>query len=279
MSYKLVCIDMDGTLLNSNKKVTEETKRTLLEAKKRGVMVAISTGRIYNNAAFYSKYIGLNSPVIAANGAIVKSEAGDELYKGIIGYETSLEVLGILKKYNMKANFHTHNSIYCGGLLEKLFIYFFITRGIPADYKVNLYSIKSSQWEKILFDNQSEILKCISIHTNKKVVQRAKEELRNIKGIEISSSNSFNIEVNAKGVCKGKGVEILGEKFGIKKEEIICIGDNENDLSMIEYAGLGVAMGNAPEYIKNKADYITSTNNEEGVSKVIKKFILKENII
>lgn len=278
MKYKMVCIDMDGTLLNSKKKVTDETKRVLIEAKKRGVTVAISTGRIYNNAAFYSKYIGLDAPVIAANGAIIKSANGEEIYKGIIGYETSIKVLEVLKKYKMTPNFHTHNSIYCGGPLEKFFIYFFITRGIPADYKVNLYSIKKDQWKKVLLDNQSEILKCICVHRNKKVVQMAKDELRKIKGIEISSSNSFNIEVNAEGVCKGNGASILGKKMGIKKEEIICIGDNENDLSMIEYAGLGVAMGNAPQYIKNKANYVTASNNEDGVAKVIKKFILNENI-
>lgn len=278
MDYKLVCIDMDGTLLNSNKKVTEETKKVLLEARNKGVKIAISTGRIYNNAAFYSKYIGLNSPVIAANGAIIKDVNDKEIYKGVIGYETCKKVLEVLKKYKMKPNFHTHNSIFCGGILEKLFIYLFITRGIPSDYKVKLYSVKDNEWDKVLLDNQSEILKCISIHTSKEVVKKVREELKQIKGIEVSSSNMLNLEINAEGVCKGKGVEILGEKLGIKKEEIIAIGDNENDLTMIEYAGLGVAMGNAPQFIKDKADYITSTNNQEGVSKVIRKFILKENI-
>jgi len=84
----------------------------------------------------------------------------------------------------------------------------------------------------------------------------------------------LNIEINAEGVCKGKGVEILGEKLGIKKEEIIAIGDNENDLTMIEYAGLGVAMGNATEEVKELADYITDTNNNSGVAKAINKFAL-----
>lgn len=278
MSYKLVCIDMDGTLLNSKKRVTDETKRVLLEAKQRGVTVAISTGRIYNNAAFFSNYIGLNAPVIAANGAIIRDEKSNLIYEGIIGYEPSMEIMNVFKKYNMKLNFHTRESIYCGGFIEKFAIYMLSTRGLPADYKVRLYSVRKDNWEKVLKEKSSEILKCIAANTNKDKVKKVKEELKKIKGIEVCSSNSYNIEINAVGVSKGNAVEILGKKLGLRKEEIICIGDNENDLSMIKYAGLGVAMGNAPQYIKDQADYITSTNNEEGVSKVVRKFVLGENI-
>ncbi|MFU0825856.1 MAG: hypothetical protein ACFWTK_12930 [Clostridium sp.] len=77
-----------------------------------------------------------------------------------------------------------------------------------------------------------------------------------------------------KGISKGNAVKILAEFYGLKREEVICIGDGENDLSMIKYAGLGIAMGNAPDYVKKEADYITETNDEDGVAKAIEKFIL-----
>lgn len=95
-----------------------------------------------------------------------------------------------------------------------------------------------------------------------------------VKGIEVVSSYENNFEIMTNGVSKGRGVEILAAYYNIKPEEIICIGDNENDLSMIKFAALGVAMGNAPSSIKEQADYVTDTNDNDGVAKVIEKFIL-----
>jgi hypothetical protein len=103
---------------------------------------------------------------------------------------------------------------------------------------------------------------------------KAKEELSQQEDLEVVSSSSTNFEVMKKGVSKGRAVEILAGFYGIKQEEIICIGDNENDLSMIEYAGLGIAMENSERILLNSAKHITDTNNKDGVAKAIEKFIL-----
>ena len=91
----------------------------------------------------------------------------------------------------------------------------------------------------------------------------------------VSSWNN-NFEIMNKGASKGHAVQVLANYYDIDKESIICIGDSENDLPMIKYAGLGIAMGNAPDYVKNQADYVTDTNSEHGVAKAIEKFILNE---
>jgi HAD-superfamily hydrolase, subfamily IIB len=270
---------MDGTLLNSRKKISEENKESIKKAKEKGVVVAISTGRIYNNAAFYADYIDLKAPIIAANGAIIIDNDGGEIFKGVIGYDTSLKILEILKKYKLTPHFHTHNSIYSGSMFQKLLGYVFSARGIPVDYKISLENVGSiDMWKKVLKEKEDEILKCITFSLNVRKINRAKEELRKITEIEVTSSYPFNIEINAAEVSKGNGVKVLSEHLGIKREEVICIGDNENDISMIEYAGLGVAMGNASNYIKEKADFVTTSNDNSGVGYAIRKFILEEKI-
>ena len=111
---------------------------------------------------------------------------------------------------------------------------------------------------------------------NLRNIEEIKMRLKKIDTIEVVSSNHNNFEIMNKGVSKGKAVETLAKEYGILKDEVIAIGDGENDLSMISYAGLGVAMGNSSDYIKEHADYVTDTNVNGGVGKVIKKFVLNK---
>ena len=104
---------------------------------------------------------------------------------------------------------------------------------------------------------------------------KAKEELKKYEDLEVVSSSPSNFEVMNKGTSKGRAVKVLADILNINREEVMCLGDSENDLSMIEFAGLGVAMGNAEEFLKEKADYITDTNENDGVAKAIEKFILE----
>ena len=98
--------------------------------------------------------------------------------------------------------------------------------------------------------------------------------MKKYEDLEVVSSSPNNFEVMNKGTSKGRAVKVLADILNINREEIMCLGDSENDLSMIEFAGLGVAMGNAEEFLKEKADYITDTNENDGVAKAIEKFVL-----
>lgn len=122
------------------------------------------------------------------------------------------------------------------------------------------------------------ILKSIFINesTDHEKLMKAKQEIAKFDDLEVVSSWTNNFEIMAKGTSKGRAVEKLTKILGISKDEVICIGDSENDLSMIEFAGLGVAMGNADDIIKEKANYVTDTNVNSGVGKVIEKFVLKK---
>lgn len=276
MKYKLVCIDMDGTLLNKKKKVSEFTKETLKKAHGMGVHIVITTGRIYNNAAYFSDVIGVKSPVIAGNGAIIREKDRDEvIFKNTINPEDGRKILEIARKYKITPHFHTHNNIYLGSSLHRFFVDMFISRPLPEELKVGVHYVNSmALWEKVLEKHKGEFVKCIMVHQSPSRLKKARMELEKISGLHVMSSGKYNLEIVNKDVSKGKAVEMLAKYYNISREEVICIGDNENDLSMIEYAGLGIAMGNSIQLLKDKADYITDSNDKDGVAKAIEKFIL-----
>lgn len=276
MNYKLICIDMDGTLLNSKHKISEASKRTLIKARDMGVYIVITTGRTYVDAEAYSDLIGLNSPIIACTGAVVK-EKNDEnvIHKSSIYEELCIELLEVFRKYNVKPIFYSLYKVYCGDLRIKIGMWYLkligsLNRNIKIDY------IRSEEkWFQVFNIEKDNIIKCEIINGNKEKINNIRKELVNINGIEITSSSSYNIEITKKGASKGRAIEILANHYGIKKEEVIAIGDSENDISAIEFAGMGIAMGNAGEDVKKKANFVTDTNDNDGVAKAIEKFIFE----
>jgi len=275
MAYKLVCIDVDGTLLNNQHKITKRTKEIILKAHKLGVHIVISTGRMYTDAEYYSNLIGVKSPVIASNGAFIKEKDNDKvIYKNILGENLSLELLEIFRKHCIKPYFCTPHKFYYGNVMFKLF--YLATRILgKRSNKLDLgYVFSWDQWQKILHREKDNIVKSEIIYRDAALIYELRNEIKTLTELEIVDSSKYNIEITRKGVSKGKAVEILATLYGLTRDEIITIGDSENDLSMIEYAGLGIAMRNAPDRIKRKADYITDTNDNEGVANAINKFIL-----
>ncbi|WP_425060235.1 5-amino-6-(5-phospho-D-ribitylamino)uracil phosphatase YcsE [Sporomusa carbonis] len=276
MAYKLVCIDVDGTLLNSKHKITKRTKEILLKAHKLGVHIVISTGRMYTDAEYYSNLIGVKSPVIASNGAFIKEKDHDKvIYKDVLGESLSLELLEIFRKYDITPYFCTPHKFYYGNIMFKLFYVATKILGRRSN-KLNMeYVFSWHQWQKVLYKEKDDIVKCEVIYRDAGLINELRNELRNIKQLEIVDSSKHNIEITRKGVSKGKAVAMLASLYNLKREEIMTIGDSENDLSMIEYAGLGIAMGNALDIVKQKADYITDSNDNDGVANAINRFVLE----
>ena len=276
MKYKLICIDMDGTLLNSNHKISKISKSTLREAYNRGVHVVISTGRTYVDAVAYSDLIGLNCPIIACTGAIIKEKhSNDVIHKSVIDEELCKKLLKIFNKHNVKPIFNSVYKMYCGDLKLKIGMEFLKIIGIiNRDVKLN-YIKNEEEWFDVFKYEKNNIIKCEIMNGNRRKIYNIRKELENLSGIEITSSSNHNIEITKKGASKGRAIEILASYYNIKHEEIIAIGDSYNDISAIEFAGMGIAMGNANERVKKKSNYVTDSNDNDGVAKVIEKFILK----
>ncbi len=275
MDYKLVCIDVDGTLLNSKHKITSRTKAAILKAHQLGVHIVISTGRMYTDAEYYSNLIGVKSPVIASNGAFIKEKDNDRvIYKDILGEHLSLELLAIFRKHNIQPYFCTPNKFYYGNIMFKLFYLGSKILGKRRNELDIQFVFSWDQWQKILRREKNNIVKGEIIYRDATLISALREEITGITQLEIVDSSKYNIEITRCGVSKGKAVAMLASFYGLKPEEVITIGDSANDISMLQYAGLGIAMANAADIVKQKADYITDSNDDEGVAKAIDKFIL-----
>ena len=274
MSIKLICIDMDGTLLKDKKTVSEENLNSIKLAIKKGVKVVITTGRIYDCAKMYSEKIGLDTPIIASNGAFIgyKDKA---IYNNPLKKEDILKFLEVTKKHGLKAYLTANFGIISQEELAEDHVYKILNKTLKDEEKVKLIVSDNIREEIEKFDG--EILKGVCADKNNKVnLIKAREELESLNtNMEIVSSWNDNFEVMRNGSTKGDAVRYLANYFEIDKEEVMCIGDSENDLSMIKYAGTGVVMGNASEDIKSVADYVTDTNVNDGVAKAINKFVLK----
>ena len=280
MKYKMVCIDMDGTLLGKKKKISEINKEIRNRAHDKGVEIVVTTGRLYNNAAYFSKLLGVNSPVIAANGAIVIDQKTNEIiYERDIPKEQCLKIYDILTKYKLPFHFHTTKTIYCNNWMSKIGTQIYMTKQVyTEDLNIEYETVSSrNRWIDIFEKENGFMAKCITFSTKSKKIAKAREELQKLGILTLFASGTHSLEINFNGVSKGNAVKALIEKYGIKREELICIGDNENDISMLQFAGVSVAMGNAIKEVKEIADYVTDTNKNNGVAKAIEKFILKEN--
>jgi len=295
--YKLLVLDMDGTLLNNNKQISQINKNAIRNAVKAGVKVAICTGRLLEGIEIYLKelnFITNDNYSITSSGSLIQNNTQTQICNcNNLSLKDLNYINALCEDLNITYNIFSKSSI----LSPKESVFNYVdskANNVPLKI-VNINDIsESTMMTKFTLINEDssidEELKELfpSIHYdsskfisnpnfNKYLFSDAsylpKEFLQKYT---VLKTTPFTLEVLKKSSNKGEGVRILSEKLGIKREEIICIGDSGNDKHMIKYAGLGVAMGNAFDEIKETADYITLTNEEDGVAHVIDKFILKE---
>lgn len=270
MKYKLVAIDMDGTLLNSKNQVSHRTKEAIVNARARGAYIVLSTGRVLKSALSYSKDLDLKNPIIACNGAIIADENGNIIYKNPIDNSLVKEIVHLARSKDIYYHFYDENRFYSHNRVDEILKFY--SEG-DDNNRIDIKIFKDI--EEITGMEDLNIYKFLFIDEDKNKLQKLRDDLDRLKSLETSSSWSNNIEAMRLNVSKGEGLKELCNKLKIDPNEVIAIGDNENDLSMIKFAGLGVAMGNGNEYIKKQADYIADSNDEDGVAKIIEKFVLE----
>ncbi|WP_318503575.1 Cof-type HAD-IIB family hydrolase [Bacillus sp. T3] len=240
---KLIALDMDGTLLNDDGKVSETNRKAIIDAQSNGVYVICSTGRSILTSRDHVVDLGLNSYHITVNGSEIWDQKGELLHRKGVPTDHIQWMYNLALKYQTKFWATATNKVW--------------RREMPQD-------IENHSWLKFGFEiPEEEIRQTILLHLKEKA------EL-----FEISNSSPVNIEVNAKGVNKSIAIEQVCDRLGLVMSEVMAVGDSINDLAMIQSAGIGVAMGNAQETVKNKADWVTFTNNEDGVAHAIRTWVL-----
>ena len=266
--YKLIAIDMDGTLLREDKSVSERTKNAIKLAKEKGVYVVIATGRPIDGVSRYLEeldMLGENDYVLSYNGGLVLKTKSREVVSKTVLTGADLHYLHNLSK-ELGVNIHAFSEVH-GLMTPKNSKY--------TEVEANINGIRISINDYSDIEDDHSIIKVMMID-EPEVLQKAIDNLPKevYEKYTVVRSAPFFLEFLNKKVNKGTGVELLAKHLDIKQEEIMTFGDAGNDLDMIVYAGMGVAMANAFDEVKEAANYITDSNENDGVAKAIEKFVL-----
>ena len=272
---KMVGLDLDGTLLTRDKRITKYTSDIIERALNEGVIVLPATGRPFSGVPKeIIEFPGLRY-VLSSNGArVVDLEEDKVLIERLLPYDAGEKLLHIFQKYDALLEIYYDGMGYAQAeelrkisryLPESPMAAYIASTRNPVEDVVGMFHEKKRPTDKVqaIFSNQEE----------KEAALREIEE----SGLEVEVTGALrnNIEVNAKGVNKGEALIRLGEMLGIKREEIMAVGDGANDTQMLKEAGLGVAMGNSMDEVKAAADKVTCSNSEDGAAKAILKYVLQ----
>lgn len=272
---KLFAFDLDGTVLDSNNMMNEETIKAFKKLDENGIKFIFATGRASASVAYLMEKTGIDNPFVANNGAI------SFLNKETILKETYLEI-DILRKLkdfanarNLYYHFYDLNTFYSEYLVKEKLVHLEKTESSGYKYQVNI-SISEDPVEQLMI-NQTKALKFqIFIDENlrgerDKIIEELKNEFKD--DIYITSSADYLIEIMSNGVNKWQAILDIADTLGINNNEIAAIGDQDNDYLMVKNSEMGFAMGNATKSLKDIAKYIVKTNNELGVCEAIEKVL------
>lgn len=267
MKYKLMAVDIDGTLLNSESIITEKTKKAIKFAVEKGLIFTISTGRPIQGVRPIAQELDIDLPFITYNGAmVIKGKSEEILYECNMSYNDAKTVYDLGVELDTTIMVWAKNKLYSNKINERTKKYSMLSRTTP----VQITDVKS-----LLIQGPSKILWYDEVDVINDYINIAKNHVG--KDVVFHTSRPWFLEFVDKHSTKAIAMQKLGEYYGISSEEMIAVGDGFNDLSMIEYAGLGVAMANSEEEIKKCANCVTLSNDEDGVAHVIHKFVLENN--
>lgn len=264
--FKMICLDIDGTLLNSKHEITEEVRNTInIIANEKNIPVILVSARMPKGITFLQKELGIEEPIICYSGALILDKDNTVLAKEFISISNIEEIYKLVSSNNIHMSLYKDDEWY----IEKMDYWAKqeseITNIIPkiTDFKelIELWKKEGQGPNKIL---------CMSKHEE---INFLKEKIK-LNDLNIYPSKPTYLEIMPSKASKTSAINCLQKKFNVDKGEIITMGDNYNDTDMLEYAGIGIAMGNAPEDVKKHANCVTLTNDENGVAEALKKYIL-----
>lgn len=268
MKYKLLVLDLDGTLTNNKKEITENTRNTLIEAQEKGVKIVLASGRPTYGIVPIAEKLELKKYggyILSYNGGeIINWQTGEMMYENVLPDD----ILPYLYQCAKDNNFAivTYKDKYV------------ITEHPDDEYVLKEAILNVMDTQKVnhfLEAIDFPVPKCLIVGEAERLAVLEKQMYESLKDkMGVYRSEPYFLELVPKGIDKAQSLSVLLQKIGYTREEMIAIGDGFNDKSMIEYAGLGVAMANAQEVVKQAADYITLSNEEDGVADVVKKFML-----
>lgn len=261
--YKLVAVDLDGTLLDEQYTVTPEVKDIVARARGRGIDFTFATGRLFPSARVFAAELGITLPLITYNGALIKEAAGTgPLFHLPLDRELALKVLDLTRVWPGRRFVFINDVVYTDIEDE-------VTRSYAIALRVEFRRL--DQLTEALFEGPT----MITFRDNPPEIDKLTGFMKQQFHDEIYMVNSrpFFLDVTHRNVSKGRGLSELCTCLGIQAEEVIAIGDGWNDAEMLDFAGLGAVVANAPEELKARADYVAAGNHYHGVIEVMEKFL------
>ena len=284
--YKLIAVDLDGTLLNSYGTISEENRKAIKKVQKEGVKVVLASGRTTNSVKSLAEELGGNEYIICGNGSLIYDLKKDEIiYDKFIDKNKALQIIQICEQNSIYYNVYTEDMVIAKTLDNNVLFYHQENSNKPDSKKTKI-NLVDNIYEYVKNLEGKNILKFTISDKSSIIFNSIIKKLRNIRNIDVLdvahmsrkmiksgteevSLEYYYTEITSENVDKWNAIEWLAEKLEIEKEEIMAIGDNINDKLMIENAGLGVAMGNSDPLIKEIADKTVANNNENGVAEAL----------
>lgn len=286
---KLIATDMDGTLLNAAHEISQENQEAIKFAQEHGITVVIATGRAFYEANTPVAETDLKVPYICLNGAEVRDETFNIMSTSHLNHSLVSKITSTLKEKDIYYQVYTNRGIYTENPQRDLEIYIDIAE--RAGQKADVEKIENSIQKRIdngtlkIVDNYDKIedipgeliMKILAFDSDLEKIDLVGQELAQSPNIAVSSSSRGNLEITHSDAQKGIALSTIAKQLGIDLKDVMALGDNLNDVSMLERVGYSVAMDNAAPEVKTVAKYVTDSNENSGVGKAIKKFLKEEN--
>lgn len=274
LNIRMVALDLDGTTFNSEGRISERTVKTLEEAASTGAHIVVSTGRSYASLPQHIKDISGIEYAITSNGAHV-----NRMYSGKEIYSDFLDPGAVERIAKLKAETGADIEVFIHGKAYTDESYYNDVKENGCPYRNASYVIWSRKpvpdATALMIENKHEIENVNFIFPTLEMLEEAKPILSAMENATVTSSFINNLEVGGPNTSKKTALLWLMDQLGITTDELMCCGDAPNDAAMLELAGIGVAVANAWGGLKDHADYITASNDDDGVAIAIEKFVLK----
>ncbi|HWQ42046.1 MAG TPA: Cof-type HAD-IIB family hydrolase [Desulfosporosinus sp.] len=266
MPIRLVAMDLDDTLLRDDWTISPRVIKTIQKAQAQGVKMTIATGRMSISARPYAKQLGLDVPVITYHGAMIQQVlSGEIIFRRVIPSALAVEIVQYVSGLGVYAQVYLKDRVIAQDLREWSEEYERI-----ASVRIEIADLPT------LLSQEPEGVEKIILMAKESDLDQFAPRLRQLYGekVHLAKSKPCFLEMTDCQVNKGVALAALAERYGIARGDVMAIGDSFNDLEMIKYAGIGVAMGNARAEIKEQADVITASNEEDGVAEAIERYVL-----
>ncbi|QPA32895.1 Cof-type HAD-IIB family hydrolase [Thermaerobacillus caldiproteolyticus] len=280
----IIALDMDGTLLNSDGQISKRNKEAIIQAQRGGHLVAIATGRAYKDAYLPLQRAGIVCPIISLNGASITLADGTIIDDIPLDKQKLVPVLEwVRQQHDLYCEIYTNKEVYVG-LHNREHLEALADR-VGEEYP-DLKRIVQKQFQQArvtYVDDIQEVwlqkdivfYKVLVFSLNKDILKTAASKFAEVSNVTVTSSHPNNIEINHEQATKGRSLAKLASHYNNNMKDTVAIGDSHNDLSMFAVAGYRVAMGNAASELKEHSDFVTATNDEDGVALVLEKLLLQ----